>query len=126
MGGISGLIPGVRGNMLVINRMIEERNSMGRVQLAGMQPRSCGMAMECQTAAHPCSLRVQRLRFYPQQFQQLPGKLTLRVEDHERSPFRERFCGHNFKICNNRRHKRNHSPTLAGRQCPAFSLPNIC
>jgi len=64
--------------------------------------------------------------FHPQHLPQLIQQLGLGVGDHERSLCRERFWGHHFTIGNNHRHKRNQNPTLAGRQYPAFSLPNIC
>ena len=49
----------------------------------------------------------------------------LEPDDSERSLGRERFRGHNFTIGNNHRQKRNQNLTMAGRQYPAFWLPNI-
>ena len=115
--------------MFDVSQMIEERHHIGRAQLTGMNPRSLCVPVKLQKAAHPLPislLRPQTVMFHPQHFPQLVQQLGLGVGDHERSLCRERFQGHNFTICNNHRHKRNQNPTLAGRQYPAFSLPNIC
>ena len=109
--------------------MIEERHHNPWAQVTRMPPSGSGLPLESPLPPPPRPshrLRAQTRMLYPPHLPQLIQQLGFGVGDHERSLGRERFWDHHFTIGNHHRHQRNPNQTVAGRQYPAFSLPNIC
>ena len=109
--------------------MSEKRHNNSRAKVTRMPPPSDCVPKKFQIPAHPLPIRLLRAQavvFNPHDLPQLIHQFGLGVGTNKRSLCRERFRGHNFTICNNHRQKRNKNRTMAGRQDPAFWLPNIC